>query len=134
MKDIGDPLRTMSKEEQEIYQDIVDVSYEQFVDVIAKGRKMTKDMVYKLADGRVYSGKKAKEIGLIDELGSLQDAVLYIQRQTNLSSYQIVQYTQKTSVFSKLNKGADVSSVVEKVQSMLGVNLDGGPRLMYLLN
>lgn len=134
MKDIGDPLRTMSEDEEKVYQDIVDVSYEQFVDVISEGRNMDKDTVRKLADGRVYSGKSAKALGLIDEFGSLQDAISYIKQNTNLTSYQVVQYKPKTSVLNLFSQGINVTSTVDKVQAVLGIKLNEGPKLMYMLD
>lgn len=134
MKDIGDPLRTMSEDEEKVYQDIVDVSYEQFVDVISEGRNMNKNTVRKLADGRVYSGKSAKELGLIDEFGSLQDAISFIKQNTNLTSYQVVQYKPKTSVLNLFSQGINVTSTIDKVQTLLGIKLNEGPKLMYMLD
>lgn len=133
MKDIGDPLRTMSEEERKVYQNIVDVSYDQFVDVIAKGRNLSKDEVLKLADGRVYSGMEAKSLGLVDEFGTIDDAIKYIKQKAHLSSYKTVQYAPKSSILNILSKGVDATSTVEQVKEMLGVNVNNGPQLLYML-
>lgn len=74
-KDIGSPTRKMTEEERALVQGIVDDIYDQFVQVIAVNRKIPLQNVMKLADGRVFSGRQAKELGLVDGLGGLQDAV-----------------------------------------------------------
>lgn len=74
-KDIGSPTRKMTEEEKALVQGIVDDIYDQFVEVIAANRKIPLQNIIKLADGRVFSGRQAKELGLVDGLGGLQDAV-----------------------------------------------------------
>ena len=66
-------MSKMNEEQVAIYQSIVDESYERFVEIVADGRKMNKEDVKKLADGRIYSAKQAKENGLIDEIGLYDD-------------------------------------------------------------
>ena len=68
-------LRELTAEEQEIMQEMVDEYYEQFVDVVAEGRGLSEDDVRELATGQLYSGSKAKELGLVDELGDLDTAI-----------------------------------------------------------
>ena len=74
-KDMYWGLRELTAEEQEIMQEIVDEYYEQFVDVVAEGRGLSEDDVRELATGQLYSGSKAKELGLVDELGDLDTAI-----------------------------------------------------------
>jgi protease IV len=74
-KDLGSPFQTMSPEGREILQSLVDNVHSQFVAAVAKGRGMNEAQVRKLADGRVYSGAQAKELGLIDQFGTLEDAI-----------------------------------------------------------
>lgn len=73
-KDIGSPARPMTPEERQILQSLIDDAYGQFVQAVADGRKMTVDQVKPLADGRIYSGSQAKELGLVDALGDSFDA------------------------------------------------------------
>jgi protease IV len=73
-KDIGSPLREMTPEEKVIIQDLVDDIYNQFVDVIVRERKLPREKVVAIADGRVFSGRKAKELGLVDYLGDMASA------------------------------------------------------------
>lgn len=74
-KSIGSPWEDLTPEQRDILDEYVDESYEEFVRVIADGRGMSKEEVYPLADGRIYSGRQALEINLVDELGDLDDAI-----------------------------------------------------------
>ena len=74
-KDSGSPFRDMTQEEKTLFQGIVDDMYEQFVEVVVKGRNMDEEKVRSLADGRILSGRQAFQAGLVDELGNLQDAI-----------------------------------------------------------
>lgn len=74
-KDMGSPARPPTHEERAIFQGIVDEMYRQFVDVVASGRGMSFERVRQLADGRVYTGRQAHEVGLVDRLGDFEDAV-----------------------------------------------------------
>jgi protease-4 len=74
-KDIGSPLRNMTEEERQILQEMIDDVYSQFVHAVAEGRQMNESEVLALADGRIFTGRQAKELGLVDELGNFQDAV-----------------------------------------------------------
>lgn len=73
-KDIGSPMREMTPEEQAIVQELVDDIYNQFIDVIVRNRKLTREQVAAIADGRVFSGRKAKDYGLVDQLGNMDAA------------------------------------------------------------
>ncbi len=74
-KDIGSPSRDMTTEERKLLQTIIDDSYGQFVDAVAAGRSMPAEEVRVLADGRIYTGRQALAVKLIDKLGDLQDAL-----------------------------------------------------------
>ncbi len=74
-KDIASIFRGVGKEERAILQEVLDDVHEQFIKAVAEGRKMAPEEVRKLADGRVFTGKQAVNIGLVDELGDLEDAI-----------------------------------------------------------
>ncbi len=74
-KDIGSPFRTMTPEDKAYVQNLLDNVYQQFVRDVAKNRKIPLDKMKELAEGRIYTGEEAKKIGLVDELGDLQDAI-----------------------------------------------------------
>ena len=74
-KDTGSPLRPMRPDERVLLEEMLMDIYEQFVSDIAKARGMDEEAVKQLADGRVYTGAQALEVGLVDELGNFYDAV-----------------------------------------------------------
>ncbi len=74
-KDILSPDRQLTAEERAIIQTMVDDMYNQFVEIIAEGRHLDPARVRQLADGRIYTGRQAKEVGLVDELGNMYDAI-----------------------------------------------------------
>jgi protease IV len=75
LKDSGSPTREMTPAEKEYFQSLINNMFAQFVAAVANSRKMDTSVVTRLADGRVFTGQEAKEKGLIDELGTLEDAV-----------------------------------------------------------
>ena len=74
-KDIGSPSREMTAEEHKLLQAMIDDSYDQFVKAVSDGRKMPADQVKLLADGRIYTGRQAMDVKLVDSMGDLQDAI-----------------------------------------------------------
>ena len=74
-KDIGSPVRDMEPKERELLQGVIDNVHSQFIGAVAEGRKMDREKVAKIADGRIFSGEQAKALGLVDALGNLEDAV-----------------------------------------------------------
>jgi protease-4 len=83
-KDIGSPFHPLSAEGQAILQSLVENVHTQFVRAVAKGRGMNEAQVRKLADGRIYSGAQAKELGLVDQLGNLEDAIELAAKRAGL--------------------------------------------------
>jgi protease-4 len=75
LKDSGSPLRAMTAVERIYFQQFVDGVYEQFLDDVATARKIPKETLRPLADGRILSGKEALKDHLVDELGNLEDAL-----------------------------------------------------------
>ena len=92
--DIGSFSRAMSADEKSIIQQEIDHIYKQFLSKAAKGRNMTVDQIAKHASGRVWSGRDALAVGLVDTLGGLQDAIALAARTAKLKAddYNIVQF------------------------------------------
>jgi protease IV len=95
-KDIGSPFQPLSPEGREILQSLVDDVHQQFVSAVAKGRGLDEARVKKLADGRVYSGAQAKELGLIDQFGTLDDAIDLAAKRVGLEANPAVYYSRQT--------------------------------------
>ena len=94
-KDTGSPLRTMREEERQFLQDFVSKIHEQFVSDVAEGRSLEKSVVSKLADGRIYTGKESVELGLVDRLGNLEDAVDWAAELAGIKGPVAVVYPPK---------------------------------------
>ncbi|HJR75418.1 MAG TPA: signal peptide peptidase SppA [Nitrospiraceae bacterium] len=74
-KDAGSPLRRMTEEERKLMQSVMDDVHQQFIQAVAEGRSLEMSEVQPLADGRIFTGRQAKEARLVDELGDLDDAI-----------------------------------------------------------
>jgi protease IV len=74
-KDVGSPLRKMSDEEQALLQSVMDDVHKQFIEAVAAGRGLDMAAVQALADGRIFTGRQAKDSKLVDELGDLEAAI-----------------------------------------------------------
>lgn len=126
-KDIGSPLREMTPEEKVIVQDLVDDIYNQFVEVIVRDRKMPPEKVKEIADGRVFSGRKAKELGLVDALGDMSSAVKLAGKLAGKEGkFDLVYPTKKRiSILDLMVDEASskiISSVKEKLESNSGLS------------
>jgi protease IV len=74
-KGIGNPWEDLTEEQQQILESLMNESFDEFVRVIVEGRDLSEAEVRALADGRIYSGRQALALNLVDELGDLQDAI-----------------------------------------------------------
>ena len=79
-KDIGSPHRSMTEEEKRLLQEVIDDTYQQFVEVIVEQRNLPKEIVLPLADGRIFSGRQALELHLVDRMGTYEDAIAMAAR------------------------------------------------------
>ncbi|MHA2958183.1 signal peptide peptidase SppA [Priestia megaterium] len=133
-KDIMSPTREMTGEEKEIMQTLVDNSYDGFVNVISEGRHLSKEKVRSIADGRVYDGRQAKELKLVDQLGYFEDAVTGMEKDYKLKGAQVIQYNQGFGLPSWLSMSMQkVIGGDEQVTAMLKTFAQpSSPRLMYL--
>lgn len=133
-KDLMNPFREVTEDEKDILQSMVTSSYDQFVKVIAEGRSMPEDEVRKIADGRIYDGRQAKEINLIDELGYLEDVIADMKKSENLKGAQVVRLVGSdsfSSLFSmKMQQWVGVNDEVSTIKSLMTENQS--PRMMYL--
>lgn len=108
----------LNPDEQKFLQENVEKIYDNFLTVVSEGRKMNKEQVHAIAQGRVWTGKKAKEIGLVDQLGTLEDAIACASRMAGLSEYKVKEYPLSKEPFEQfmddiLGKKEDNSSVIK---------------------
>jgi len=99
----------------------VEETYGIFTQRVADGRKLPVDEVYKIAEGRVWSGVEAIKIGLVDQLGTIEDAVAKAAELAELSDYGMVCYPQQKDFFTKLfSKLDDETKIEQALQQQLG--------------
>ncbi|MFQ5423813.1 MAG: signal peptide peptidase SppA [Phycisphaerae bacterium] len=137
MKDAGSPFRKMRPEERELLQKLVDGFYQQFVDAVAAGRgNLTREEVLSISDGRVYSAKEALEVGLIDRIGTLQDAVAEARRRAGIEAAHTVMYHRPLAWAPNIYSAAPVSSprAVNFFNFDLSSLWTAQPRFMYIWN
>jgi protease-4 len=94
-KDTGSPVRKMTKEERKILQNFVNQIHKQFIIAVAEGRNMDQSEVEPLADGRIFTGEEAKNLGLIDRIGNLEDAVEWAGRMAGIEGKISAVYAKK---------------------------------------
>jgi len=94
-KDAGTPFRKMKDEEKVYFQGILESIHEQFMDVVARERKISIDDVKKLSDGRIFIGTRAKELKLVDATGTLYDTVDDMKKALNMKDKPVLVYGKK---------------------------------------
>ncbi len=92
LKDAGSPFRTMTDEDRAVFQALIDDLFDQFVTAVAEGRGIDRERVLALADGRVYSGRQALDLGLVDRLGGFWDAVAWAGRLGGIKGEPQLEY------------------------------------------
>jgi protease-4 len=93
MKDAGSPFRRLRPEERELFQKLIDQFFDRFVEVVAKGRPgMDEQRIRAVADGRVYSAPQALELGFIDKIGTLRDALADVKDRIGARKVRVVTY------------------------------------------
>lgn len=94
-KDIGSPFRSMTEEEKKLLQGVLDSVHDQFIQAVSEGRKLPVEKVRQLADGRIFSGDQAKALGLVDELGNLEDTIALAAKMAGIQGEPEVIYPEK---------------------------------------
>jgi len=102
-KDIGSPYKKLSRQEEAMIQDVLDEMHTVFIDSVAENRGMTSGEVRKVATGMFYTGSRAKELGLVDELGGEEEAKRYIEDKYNITA-SISEYKKPKSFFERLQE------------------------------
>ena len=123
-KAMGDSYTELTEEQRQILQDYIDESYAQFVEIVAQGRNMTTEEVRVVADGRIYSAKQALNARLVDEIGTLEDALASMKENCGLEGCRVEDPAGTASswgsLFSQLKQlrpKNEVESLTELIQS-----------------
>lgn len=124
-KDMGSMYRPLSERERNILQEVVNDVHEQFVEDVAKSRNMEMERVRSIADGRIFSGRQAKGLGLVDELGGLKEAVELAAKMAQIRGEPLVQEEpkEKFSIIRWLVEGLFGSLMRDREYLFTGVVL-----------
>lgn len=111
-KDMASLYKSMGPEEKKILQTVLDDVHDQFIRAVSDARGMSFEEIKELADGRIFTGKMAKELGLVDELGNLQDAIMLAAELTGIEGEpQVVTKEEKFGIIELL-KGKFPGSLI----------------------
>ncbi len=127
-KDTGNPYREMTEEEKKYFQETIDEVYQQFLSVVETERKIPHDAAKKLADGRIFTGKKAYEVGLVDTLGTYEDAISLAAHLAKISGTPKIVKERKRERLSDIFFGSLREEIVGLKQDLLS-----RPMLQYKL-
>lgn len=128
LKDVGSMSRPMTDADRAMLSALVTDTYEQFVEIVAEGRQMSKLDVYPLADGSIFSGRQAYELGLVDTLGSFEEAIDYTAALAGIEGEPtLVQVAKpKPGIFDLLG------TLMSKLNDLTSGAYSQGPRILYL--
>jgi protease-4 len=133
MKDQLSPYREPTEQEIAHWQEITDEAYEQFLGIVTEARGLDPDEARELADGRVYTGRQALELGLIDELGNLSDA---IDLATELAGIEgeprIIEYQQAPNLMEILLSGLSPLPDQISIDDLLGIERRFTVQYLYI--
>ena len=108
-KDVGSLFRTMMPEERDLLQGVIDDTYEQFIEAVSEGRGINKEDLRPIADGRVFTGRQAKKLGLVDELGNMQDAIKITADLAGIKGEpDLLEIKKKVSIFERLLRNSSL--------------------------
>lgn len=111
-------MRKWNEDERELIDNYMARTYDQFIAVVARGRKMSEYDVHKVAQGRVWSGEDAKEVGLVDQLGGLVDAIEEARKVAKLEGQKdvdVVPYPKPRSIFDLFREGFGLAQVSQQI-------------------
>jgi len=127
LKDTGSPYRQPTDEDREMLKHAIDDTYGQFVEVVIEGRNLTREEVLKIADGSIFTGRQGLDLGLVDQMGSFEEAIRITAELAGLEGepHTIVEKPKTGLTIFDLLSGA-VSDVIAPDR------LNMGPELKYL--
>lgn len=132
-KDDSSGLRPLSESDEQIFQSLVDDSYNRFVTVVAEGRGLPPERVRELADGRIYSGTQAKDAGLIDSFGDLPEAVQEAGRLADIEGEpSVIEYEESGSLGALLGSVLRPPAVDLTLDNVLGIDRSAVLHYRYL--
>ncbi len=118
--DAGAIYRPLNEPEKNMVQASVDLIYTTFKQRVAEGRKRDTTYIDSIAQGRVWTGLKAKDIGLIDRFGGIEDAIVAAASKAGLTDYSVREYPEPENIFDKIFGKDDPMSYTDKIKKEIG--------------
>ena len=113
--DFGNLMRPLNNDEKGLMQMMITRGYYLFVDRCAEGRNMTREQIEKVAEGRIWSGEMAKELGLVDELGGIDRALEIAVAKAGIENYSLKSYPEKESFLVNIMKSGTGNFVESQI-------------------
>jgi protease IV len=131
LKDMGSPFRSLLPEERALFQGLIDRFYGRFVELVARSRKLEETRVRAIADGRIHTASEALALGLIDQVGYLEEAITAAKKAAGLTEARIVTYHRprqyRATIYSSPPAPAPVTGLSDLARVVFS-----GPRFLYL--
>ena len=130
-KDMGSPFRGIRPEERALFQDLIDRFYGRFVELVARSRKMDEARVRSFADGRIYTAGEALSLGLIDQIGYLEEAIAAAKAAAGLTEAKVVTYHRPRQYRATIYSAADTPGPTASLPDLARMVVSG-PKFLYL--
>jgi protease IV len=130
-KDMGSPFRALTAEERAIFQEFIDRLYGRFVALIVRERRIDEARVRQFADGRIYTASEALGLGLVDQVGYLEDAIALAREKAGLREAQVVTYHRPRQYRATIYSGGDSSPITPSAAELARL-VTSGPKFLYL--
>jgi len=126
-KDVGTYNRRMTDAERKLLQSVIDDTYDQFVEVLVENRNLSEEEALKIADGSIFTGRQAKKLGLVDELGDLEDAIKIAGKMAGIEGppKTIKEKVRKITFFDLLTQEMEEFSKLNQSEKFM-------PKLQYI--
>lgn len=132
-KDIGSPFRPFRPDDREVLEGLVQDVYSQFITAVAEERRLPLEVVQRLADGRIYSGRQALDAGLVDRIGNLNDALATVGRMAGLGDDPRIIRPPDRHKFSLLDIVLGRATAASLTRLIRPLEQAGGPKLRYIV-
>jgi protease-4 len=130
-KDMGSPFRAIRPEERALFQDLIDRFYARFVQLVARSRKLDEARVRAIADGRVHTAAEALQLGLVDQIGYLDEAIDAAKVAAGVAEASVISYHRprqyRATIYSSATEPAPVAGLPDLARLVVS-----GPRFLYL--
>ncbi len=132
-KDMGSPFRTLTANERQIFQSVINDLHGQFVKLVAERRRLPRETAAQLADGRIYTAEQALQHKLIDAIGYMPDALARARSAAGVEEARVVVYKRPRQYRATYYAKAEAEgSAVEMALAPLATLGASGPRFLYL--